>query len=75
MAKKYIGYAERPLNGEVRVKIAYRENGAFGREEFKLAEATGAQNAMRADFFAKGIDLDEIAAIENERATARGQQR
>jgi hypothetical protein len=57
MAKNYIGYAERPLNGEVRVKIAYRENGVFGREE------------------ARGIDLDEIAAIENERAAARGTQR
>jgi hypothetical protein len=74
MAKKYIGYAERPLNGEVRVKIAYREEGVFGREEFKLAQATGLQNAMRADFFAKGIDLDEITAIEAERAAARGQQ-
>ena len=74
MAKKYIGYAERPVNGEVRIKIAYREDNAFGRREFKLADATADDIAVRDDFFAKGIDLAEVNAIAAERAANRGKE-
>ena len=74
MAKKYIGYAERPVNGEVRIKIAYREDNAFGRREFKLTDATADDIAVRDDFFAKGIDLAEVNAIAAERAANRGKE-
>jgi hypothetical protein len=67
MAKRFLGYSERSIAGEVYVKVVYQENSAMNREEFKLDNATAQQAATRSLFFTQGVD----PTLQNEIAAAR----